>query len=278
MLTYQFGYFNILSVYVVLMVMAAGFFVLLSRSVLLAFLLSAALYAGARLGLTLPSWPVPYTWFLNPFAWQFLFLLGIGVGALRRSGPLGHSRLLFAAACAVLVFGLVVATEGFGAWPQIHTVFGSLLETDKGILGWTRLIHFLALAYVVSQIGLGDLLLKLPGAGAVAELGRHSLTIFAAGSLLSAVAQVVLRMAPDRSANPLLVDALGIALVGLGIAAMVMLARFLSRRKESARALRVAAMAGNAEPAAAGGVLLSQPAVAGVSDRRASTPASTPAL
>ncbi len=96
LLSYQFGYFNILSVYVVLMVMAAGFFVLLARSAVLAFAISAALFVAARLGLMLPSWPVPYTWFLNPFAWQFLFLLGIGAGALRRQ----RAAAAFARACS----------------------------------------------------------------------------------------------------------------------------------------------------------------------------------
>ncbi len=48
--------------------------------------------------------------------------------------------------------------------------------------------------------------------------------------MLSAVAQVILRLAPPRAAAPLLVDGLGLVLVVGGIAAMVAVARFLTRR------------------------------------------------
>jgi hypothetical protein len=235
LLSYQFGYFNILSVYVVLMVMAAGLFFLLSRNVALAFSLSALVYAASRFGLMLPSWPVPYTWFLNPFAWQLLFMLGIGIGALRRNGPLPRSPLLFAIASAYLVFGLGVSTGLFGLRPDLGAVLWPILDTNKGILGWTRLLHFLSLAYVVSQIRLGDWLLeRVPGAGLVSELGRHSLTVFAAGSVLSAIGQVAVRLAPEPAENAPVAYAVGIIVVLIGVAVMMALARFMSWREDLA--------------------------------------------
>ena len=88
-LTHQLGYFDILPLYVVLMLMAP-FFALIDRIapnwVLPA---SFALYVAALVfRLTLPTWPVSGTWFFNPLAWQFIFVLGFvmargdaGIGA-----------------------------------------------------------------------------------------------------------------------------------------------------------------------------------------------------
>ena len=240
LLTYQFGYFNILSVYVVVMVMAAGMFLLLARSVFLALAVSAAIYLGARLGLMLPSWPVPYTWFLNPFAWQLLFTLGMIAGAAMRTGPVPYSRPLFVGACLYLLSALVVTTAGFGFAPDLPAHVWPFLDADKGILGSARLLHFLCLAYVISQIRLGELLLKLRGAGAVAVLGQQSLSVFAAGSLLSAVGQAVLGLAEPYRSNPLAFGAIGVATVCAGVTVLVGLARYLTWQQAKGTALRPA--------------------------------------
>jgi hypothetical protein len=238
LLSYQFGYFNILSVYVVLMLMAAGMFFLVARNVLLALGVSVAIYLAARFGLMLPSWPVPYTWFLNPFAWQLLFTLGIIAGSALRAGPVPYSRPLFVGAVGYVAFALVVTTAAFGLLPDLPGQVWPYLDVDKGILGSARLLHFLALAYVISQVRLGDLLLKLPGSGAVAILGRQSLAIFAAGSVLSAAGQVILVFVQRENANPLAFDLAGVATVFAGAAILVGLARYLTWRQARGADLR----------------------------------------
>ncbi|CAN5431321.1 OpgC family protein [soil metagenome] len=238
LLSYQFGYFNILSVYVVLMLMAAGMFLLVARNLLLALVVSVAIYLAARSGLMLPSWPVPYTWFLNPFAWQLLFTLGMIAGSALRAGPVPYSRPLFVAAAGYLVFALLVTKAGFGLLPGLPGKMWPYLDVEKGILGSARLLHFLALAYVVSQIRLGDLLLKVPGSAAVAGLGRQSLSIFAAGSILSAVGQVILAFVQRENANPLAFDLAGVATVFAGVATLVGLARYLTWRQARGVELR----------------------------------------
>jgi hypothetical protein len=233
LLTYQFDYYNILSLYVVLLVMAAGFFLVLGRSALLAFALSAALYLACRAGLTLPSWPQGiHTWFFDPFAWQFLFYLGVGAGVLRRRGPLPYRRSLIVAAGAYLVFSLLAVRGAFGPVHDIAAGVASHMETDKTILGWARLLHFLALAYVVSQVRLADFLLRLPGSGAVAELGRQSLSVFAAGTILSTIDQILLPAAPHGFPS----DLVDIVVVALGIVALVGLVRYLTRRQAALKA------------------------------------------
>ena len=77
MLTHQLGYFDILPLYVVLMLMAP-FFALIDRlAPNLVLPASLALYVAAlTFQLTLPTWPVSGTWFFNPLAWQLTFVLG----------------------------------------------------------------------------------------------------------------------------------------------------------------------------------------------------------
>lgn len=231
LLSYQFGYFNILSVYVVLMLIAAGMFALMARNIAAALGVSLALYIAARLGLSLPSWPLPYTWFLNPFAWQFLFTLGMVTGVALRGTGVPYVRPLFWASALYLVFALLVTTDGFGLTPDLGKAVSPWLDSDKGVLGVARLAHFLALAYVISQIRLGDLLLRVPGLPAVAEVGRQSLSIFVAGSLLSAVGQIVLAFVPSHKQNPLAFDAAGVATVATGATLLFGLARFLTWRQ-----------------------------------------------
>src|SRR5487761_2489842 len=89
LLTHQLGYFDILPLYVVLMLMAP-FFALIDR-VVPALLLpaSAVLYLCAlTFRLTLPTWPVSGTWFFNPLAWQFIFVLGFVIA--REDAGLGR--------------------------------------------------------------------------------------------------------------------------------------------------------------------------------------------
>ena len=148
-------------------------------------------------------------------------------------------RSLFIAACAYLVFSLfartsmLLAEHGFVAFgSDIATRIVSYLETDKGILGWARLLHFLALAYVVSRIRLGDMLLKLPGAGAIAEAGRHSLSVFCAGAILAMIARIILWASRSWGLNPLVQGAFGVVVVAIAVAMSIALALYLSRVAE----------------------------------------------
>lgn len=227
LLAYQIGFFNILPVYIVLMLLAPLLLWLVHRNVVIALLASAAGYAVARLGYWPPNWPGTYSWFLNPFAWQFLFTVGMVAGGAARGGGIRYSRPIFLAALSVVAFALVY-TRGLlpTGWYEVEPY----LDFSKGDLGFLRLISFLSLAYVVAQLKLGDLLLKFPGAGEVARLGRQSLSIFSAGSILSAVATIILSF-PAVAGNHLAFDIIGMLSVILGTAIFVGLARYLECRQ-----------------------------------------------
>ena len=77
LLSHQLGYFNILPLYIVLMLWAPVALALALRGPLLALTVSIGLYAAARtFGLNLPNWPEAGGWFFNPIAWQLVFTLG----------------------------------------------------------------------------------------------------------------------------------------------------------------------------------------------------------
>jgi hypothetical protein len=192
----------------------------------------------------MPSWPLPYTWFLNPFAWQFLFTIGMAVGVSLRGRGIPYSRPVFLLAVAYLALSLAVTTSGWWLDPATSGSLWRPFETDKGVLGVARLTHFLALAYVVGQLRIGERLLGFPAARSVATLGRQSLSMFAAGSLLAALAQIILAQLPSRDGNPLVFHGAAMVLVIAGVAAMILLASWLADRQARARDLTDGVMAG----------------------------------
>ena len=204
LLTHQLGYFDILPLYVVLMLMAP-FFALIDR-VVPALLLpaSAALYICAlAFRLTLPAWPVSGTWFFNPLAWQFIFVLGFVIA--REDAGLG--RLVRRHIVWVRVLALPILIYATGAvlfdrlWDPTNVPDPKLFFLlDKTYATPPRLIQFLALVALFSAAfryirGCADLpYVRYPVdvlIRVLAMLGRNSLYVFCVGSLLSLTAQFV---------------------------------------------------------------------------------------
>ncbi|HET7850847.1 MAG TPA: OpgC domain-containing protein [Pseudolabrys sp.] len=202
-LTHQLGYFDILPLYVVLMLMAP-FFALIDRLAqpwLLPLSLGFYLIVLA-FRLTLPTWPVSGTWFFNPLAWQVVFVLGfvlakpdIGVGAFARR----HIVWLRILGVPIVILGAL--THQFNWWPDPTKVPEPKLFfiADKTFVSPMRLIQFLALVAVFSaafpyirKAAEIDVLRRpvLGLIGLLAMLGRNSLHVFCIGSLLSLTAQI----------------------------------------------------------------------------------------
>jgi len=233
------SYLNILPVYIVLLAAAPAMLWLLARfgrGALLA--ASGTVYVGAQLlWLNIPTFPSGGWWFLNPFCWQFLFAIGIVIGEAVASGrPILLPPALHAASFALVGVAAVWIASGFHpAWnPQWLPRF--LWEFDKTYLTMPRLLHALALAYVISLLPLRSWLARSALANAVVVLGRHSLSIFCLGTILAIIGQMI-RTQTDGS---VLADA---ALVGGGILAQILLAGVLEwhrSRNASSAALRQA--------------------------------------
>jgi hypothetical protein len=194
MITHQLGYFDILPLYVVLM-MAAPFFALLDRfSPNLVLPVSLLIY-GLTLGfrISVPTWPVEGGWFFNPLAWQLVFVLGFvlaredGVGGFARR----HILPIRLIALPILIAGVFVVRYGW--WPDPTKVPNPKLFflLSKTYVTPPRIIQFLALIAVVS--------ITFPYIQRFASwlvdffsmLGRNSLYVFCMGSLLSLAGQIV---------------------------------------------------------------------------------------
>ena len=203
-LTHQLGYFDILPLYVVLMLMAPFFALIDRKAPTLVLPVSLAIYAVAlAFQITLPTWPVSGTWFFNPLAWQLTFVLGFvlargdhGGGAWARR----HIGWLRIVAVPILVYAaLAMAFDRL--WDPTEMPNPKLFFVlDKAYATPPRLIEFLALVAVFSAAfphirRLADVaLLRRPVLALIdllAMLGRNSLYVFCVGSLMSLMAQIV---------------------------------------------------------------------------------------
>src|SRR3984893_13255673 len=207
LLSHQLGYFNILPLYIVLMLWAPVAVALALRGPLLALTVSIGLYAAARaFDLNLPNWPEPGGWFFNPIAWQLVFTLGLVAAVLWRDGlPRPAPWLLALSALTVVGAALIVTNEG-GFAPGLRDAATAHLDVAKQDLGLARLIHFVALAYLIATATVFGRFIALVVRGAfgnaVQSLGRNSLSVFAAGSFLSACGQAALAaVSPHTSAG-----------------------------------------------------------------------------
>jgi hypothetical protein len=233
-LTHQLGYFNILPLYIVLMLWAPVAIALAMRDVRLALAVSVGIYVASRaFGLHLPNWPEPGAWFFNPFAWQLVFTMGLVSAVVWRKGPPRADTGLIATSLAMLAVAALVATNAAGAAPGLRDAAFSRLDLAKQDLGLARLVHFAALAYLIavaSQVApqVKSIVDSAPGQ-AVQRLGRNGLAVFAAGCVITALAQAALGAGqPYFSAG---VEQLaGLAYTLAGVAALFALARWIECR------------------------------------------------
>jgi hypothetical protein len=211
------------------------------RGPLLALMVSIGLYAAGRaFGLNLPNWPEPGGWFFNPITWQLVFTLGVVSAILWRDGlPRPSPWLVTLSAVTVAGAALIVTNEG-GLAPGLRETATAHLDVAKQDLGIARLIHFVALAYLIATAttALGRYIAPVVrGAfgNSVQSLGRNSLSVFAAGSFLSACSQAALAAAsPHTSAG--VERFVGLAYTVVSIIALFAVAHWIECRKAPANA------------------------------------------
>jgi hypothetical protein len=245
LLSHQLGYFNILPLYIVLMLWAPVAVALAQRGPMLALTVSIGLYAAARaFGLNLPNWPEPGGWFFNPIAWQLVFTLGVVSAILWRDGlPRPSPWLVTLSAVTVAGAALIVTNEG-GLAPGLRDTATAHLDLAKQDLGLARLVHFVALAYLVATAtvfsGLFAPVIRGAFGNAVQSLGRNSLSVFVAGSFLSACGQAALAAAsPHTSAG--VEWSVGLAYTVASIIALFAVAHWIEYRKAPVTASALAA-------------------------------------
>ncbi len=191
-LRFQPAYLDILPSYVLLLAFFPLALAGLARNVWYVLVPSFALWLSVQvfsLNLTIT---IGEHWFFNPFAWQFLFVLGAVFGHPRLKGQMAFldSRLLFWAAAALtgIIAVLQLSIVLYGINPAIPLLRTADLPLDKSSLQPLRIVSLLALALVVGRL--------LPPRGAllrywptllVVWCGQSSLQVFCFGALLSSL-------------------------------------------------------------------------------------------
>jgi len=227
LLSHQIGYFNILPLYIALMVWAPIAVALTLARPWVALAVSSALYVAARgLGWNPPTWPQDGHWFFNPLAWQLLFTCGVVAADFWRHGPPRLSPPLAFASAALLIAGAVIVTDGFGLAPGLRDGAFPLLDQGKQDLGVGRMAHFFALAYLVAALPSLGRFASAPLGEGLRRMGRHSLPIFAIGSLLCAVGQALTGVA-SHFLDPTVVHASAMLYTVVAIGASFLLAKRL---------------------------------------------------
>lgn len=193
-LTHQLWFFDILPLYVVVLLIAPIMVLIARWNRTAGLLVSFALYCiTLTFNIKLPTWPGDTGWFFNPLAWQLLLVLGF-VGAEwtqdnERFRLRARKLVPFAAVVALAL--AVLARNGFEPDPMLVPEPRSFFLIDKTNLSPLRVVSLLALVIAFHPVfpfarhTLGRTGTWLCG------LGRNSLAVFAVGSLLSLAAQLL---------------------------------------------------------------------------------------
>ncbi len=224
---------NILPLYIVLLAMFPLLYGLIRLHWQLAFGLSASLWLAVNFdpSINLTNWLDGHGWFFNPFAWQFLFVIGAlgAVATANFGGRLPRHRWLVALSWGYLGFALIAAAP-WNNWGLTH-ISGPSIAPDKTTLAPLRLLNVIALIY----LALSSERFRRISAHALAQLitacGRHSLEVFALGTMLSLLGRLIFRTFDVTWQTQVLVN-------GVGLASMIALAQVLEHWRLVAEARR----------------------------------------
>ncbi|WP_176846872.1 OpgC family protein [Roseicitreum antarcticum] len=199
---HQFGYVNILPLYVLFMLVApAAIWLGLRRP---AWLLAVSVGLWVLAGTTrvnLLTFPGLNGWFLNPLAWQLLFVVGLLIGLRLKA----RSRLVpVHPALVTLALGYVALALLWIKVPAVHEVANTAMvwlsqqgaprlvtHFDKGHLEVSRLLHILALAYLLSVWPWFRRSAPAWAFRPLAIMGRQALPVFALGTILAFMARAM---------------------------------------------------------------------------------------
>ena len=213
---------------------------LLARDLWLTLAISFAVYLGVQhWGWSPRTYPDGGIWYFNPFAWQFLFVLGAAFTRpdLLRLKPLLSSRRFvtatLATVSAIAALSFSAALHGFfGGVPSLY-VFD--LPVVKASLQPLRIVSFLLLAALGWRfLPDGERLRRHAAARAVMNCGRHALVIFVAGVLLSAIGEIAWRVNPSYGLQAVI----AVSGTGLLLALAALLRRIGAQRQAQAASAR----------------------------------------
>jgi hypothetical protein len=147
------------------------------------------------LRVTLPTWPEPGQWFFDPLSWQAMFVVGYVIGQNRDIAERLPRKAPWVIPVAVgLVAVSVVATlAGWTPLGEPDRESFAYYFFGKSSLGLLPIPQFLALALIATRVTwLAPAYLPMTWR-LFSLLGRNSLSVFCAGTFLSALGHVLHR-------------------------------------------------------------------------------------
>jgi hypothetical protein len=220
LLRFQPSLLNILPLYVVLLAFFAAT-VWLLRWPRVLFGLSFAIYLMVRFtGLNLDAW-TGEGWFFDPFAWQFLFIIGVMLACAPMRPPARPWMFDIVAAAPVLL-GIVVTVfiephPRVLDWISGSVVLHYLVVEDKTGLYPFRLLSILALTWLcVRLIRFDQPWLRSRWAAPFVLIGQNSLPVFCSGIVFGFFARLGLEY-DERMLMQIGINMFGaIGMVGVG--------------------------------------------------------------
>ncbi|MGE0630175.1 MAG: OpgC family protein [Hyphomicrobiaceae bacterium] len=227
LLTHQLGYFDILPLYVVLMMMAPAFVLIHRYAPDWLLPISLLIYLTTLIfRIQIPSWPTNGTWFFNPLAWQLIFVLGFSMAREHGIGGWVRSNIKWIRLVSIplVIYGALAVW--FRWWPDPTQVPEPklLFVISKTYATPQRIISVLSLVAVFSMAYPTIAKLAPPLTRVLSLLGRNSLYVFCVGSLLSLACQILRYVYKGN----ILADT---AMVVAGIAIMVLSAWLADKRE-----------------------------------------------
>ena len=206
MLSFNFRYpvHNILSFYAVVLPFMVLLLWVLEKNKWIALLTSSLIYLLTQFSswLTLPAWPPPDEWLFNPFAWQFLFFIGMGLGTRKFAVP----RTAF---CRNGLAIMALTVVGFGAMamkgPEVVSEELAISITDmtkwaaiyaeKQHFGVMRAVHFLSASFLLTIVcPASSKMWANTVLRPVVLCGQSSLPVYSVGVLLTFVSIPAIQM------------------------------------------------------------------------------------
>jgi hypothetical protein len=216
LMNYQPGYLDVLPLYVLFFLALPWILFAARKNIWYVLVPSFLLYLAVQFtGWNLHTYPWGAGWFLNPLAWQFLFVLGVAISCKREQLKTIPNWLFWptAALCAMVAVvqaraELAVFVPAVGSWDL------SGLGLDKTNMSWARVVSFMALAAVAVRL--------LPEKGvmeryavcrAIMCCGRHSLQVFCLGALCSGIGALTWELTGHSLMLQLLFGLFGLAVL-----------------------------------------------------------------
>ena len=186
-LFYQPYNFDILPLYIVLLVLMPGMLIFLLHNSSLALLASCSIYALTQI---FPYINLPIHsgagWEFNPFSWQFLFVIAMSLSTCRERGirdVLNSTWILWSSTIAISVISTAyMIAENYTG----RSTSGVLPWIDKTTLGPLRLFYFLCLVRTVSYCFPATATFWRSNVAAlIVRCGQKSLPVFSLGVLMT---------------------------------------------------------------------------------------------